>query len=48
VQAIAARDAELAAHATQVHLHQALRNIQKMANLHPLAGPTGPAPKGTL
>jgi len=48
VQAIAARDAELAAHATQVHLHQALRNIQKMANLHTLAGATGPAPKGTL
>ena len=31
VQAIAARDPELAAHATRVHLHQALRNIQKMA-----------------
>ena len=28
VQAIAARDSELAAHATQVHLHQALRSIQ--------------------
>jgi len=51
VQAIAARDAELAAHATQVHLHQALRNIQKMANLHTnldtSAGVTRGATKGT-
>lgn len=47
VQAIAARDAELAAHATQVHLHQALRNIQKMAELHTPADATGAAPKGT-
>jgi DNA-binding GntR family transcriptional regulator len=51
VQAIAARDPELAAHATQVHLHQALRNIQKMANLHTnldtSAGATRGATKGT-
>jgi len=51
VQAIAARDPELAAHATQVHLHQALRNIQKMANLHTnldtSAGVTRGATKGT-
>jgi DNA-binding GntR family transcriptional regulator len=51
VQAIAARDTELAAHATQVHLHQALRNIQKMANLHTnldtSAGATRGATKGT-
>ena len=50
VQAIAARDPELAAHATQVHLHQALRNIQKMANLHTnldtSAGATRGATKG--
>ena len=52
VQAIAARDAELAAHATQVHLHRALGNIQKMANLQTnlptAASPTGPALKGSL
>lgn len=56
VRAIAARDAELAAHATQVHLHQALRNIQKMANLqtglqadllHQASSPSSAAPKGT-
>lgn len=51
VQAIAARDPELAAHATQVHLHQALRNIQKMANLDTnldtSAGATRGATKGT-
>ncbi|MHC5797451.1 GntR family transcriptional regulator [Lacisediminihabitans sp. FW035] len=48
VQAIAARDAELAAHATQVHLHQALRNIQKMTDLHTPAGDPSPEPKGKL
>ena len=56
VQAIAARDAELAAHATQVHLHQALRNIQKMANLQTglqadlvnrASSTSSAAPKGT-
>lgn len=48
VQAIAARDADLAAHATQVHLHQALRNIQKMTDLHTPPGASRSEPKGKL
>jgi DNA-binding GntR family transcriptional regulator len=45
VRAIAARDSDLAAHATQVHLHQSLRNIQKMAKDADTVQPT--TPKGT-
>ncbi len=47
VQAIAARDAELAAHATQVHLHRAWRNIQKLANLENSPGPAPIVPRGS-
>jgi DNA-binding GntR family transcriptional regulator len=45
VRAIASRDPELAAHATQVHLHHALRNIQKMAEV--TATDLSTTPRGT-